>query len=135
MSDADEELSPEDQKALEELTKAIASELAEGKSQDSIAKELVKNNWPETKAKEFVAHIANALEQYKQSPEGRSQLASAYAKHMIYGFLWAAGGIIVTAVSYSAVAESGGTYVVAWGAVVFGAIEFLIGLVGYIKNC
>jgi len=44
------------------------------------------------------------------------------------GALWCIGGLIVTAVSYSAVKDSGGTYIVAWGAVVFGGWQFLKGL-------
>jgi hypothetical protein len=36
-------------------------------------------------------------------------------------------GILVTAVTYSA-ASHGGHYIVAWGAIVFGAIQFFKGL-------
>lgn len=48
-------------------------------------------------------------------------------KDMIYGALWCIGGIIVTAVTYQA-ASGGGTYVVAWGAIIFGAVQFFKGL-------
>ena len=47
-------------------------------------------------------------------------------KNMLYGALWCIGGLLVTALTYSA-ASNGGTYVVAWGAVVFGAIQFFKG--------
>ena len=43
------------------------------------------------------------------------------------GALWCVGGIVVTAVTYQ-VASGGGTYVVAWGAILFGAIQALRGL-------
>jgi hypothetical protein len=46
---------------------------------------------------------------------------------MVVGGVWCIGGILVTAITYSAVAESGGTYFVAWGAILFGAIQFLKG--------
>ncbi len=49
-------------------------------------------------------------------------------KDMIYGALWCIGGTIVTVVTYSA-ASGGGTYVIAWGAILFGAIQFIKGLV------
>lgn len=49
-------------------------------------------------------------------------------KDMLWGAVWCIGGIIVTAVTYSN-ASGGGTYVVAWGAILFGAIQFLKGLV------
>ncbi len=48
-------------------------------------------------------------------------------KDMIYGALWCIGGIIVTAVTYQA-ASGGGTYVVAWGAIIFGAVQFFKGV-------
>jgi hypothetical protein len=47
---------------------------------------------------------------------------------MIVGALWCIGGIVVTVATYSAVARSGGTYFVAWGAVLSGGIQFLKGL-------
>ena len=48
-------------------------------------------------------------------------------KDMLYGALWCIGGIVVTALTYSAASEQGGTYVIAWGAILFGAIQFLRG--------
>lgn len=46
---------------------------------------------------------------------------------MLYGALWCIGGIVITVVTYSA-ASGGGTYVVAWGAIIFGFIQFVKGL-------
>lgn len=40
-------------------------------------------------------------------------------KDMLYGALWCIGGIVVTAITYSA-ASGGGTYIVAWGAIFWG---------------
>lgn len=48
-------------------------------------------------------------------------------KNMLYGALWCVGGLAVTIWSYMA-AEEGGRYVLAWGAVIFGAIQFFRGL-------
>ena len=47
-------------------------------------------------------------------------------KNMLYGALWCIGGTMVTLATYSA-AQGGGRYLVAWGAILFGAIQFLIG--------
>ena len=47
---------------------------------------------------------------------------------ILFGALWCFGGIIVTAVTYSEAATSGGTYVIAWGAILFGGIQFIKGL-------
>ena len=50
-------------------------------------------------------------------------------RNMLIGALWCVGGIVVTAVTYSAASgPGGGTYVVTWGAIVFGFIRFLGGL-------
>lgn len=51
-------------------------------------------------------------------------------KMMLYGALWCIGGIVVTVGSYSLASSSssGGSYFIAWGAVLFGAIQFLKGL-------
>lgn len=47
-------------------------------------------------------------------------------KNMAIGGLWCAGGTIVTV--YTLMASSGGGgYVVAWGAIIFGAIQFFQG--------
>lgn len=50
------------------------------------------------------------------------------SKQMKTGAAWAVGGLLVTLLTYSAVARSGGTYFVAWGAIVFGSIRFFTGL-------
>ncbi len=61
--------------------------------------------------------------------EARSQVASsAGAKNMAFGALWCIGGIAVTAFTYSAASEGGGSYVVAWGAILFGGIQFFRGM-------
>jgi len=52
---------------------------------------------------------------------------------MVIGGLICAVGIAVTAVTYNdAVSSGGGTYIVAWGAIVFGGIRFLRGLARFV---
>ena len=53
-------------------------------------------------------------------------------KRMRNGALWFTGGIILTTVTYlSAIhAPNGGTYIIAWGAILFGAVRFFQGLFG-----
>jgi hypothetical protein len=51
-------------------------------------------------------------------------------KNMLYGALWCFGGIGLTAVTYRAAANSGGGKMVfAWGAILFGGIQFIRGLI------
>jgi len=131
-----EKLTPEEQKVIEELSEAVAYELAEGKDKGKIAKELVRQGWRKESADQFVnsteARLKQYAEQYKNSPEGRQAMAGKYKRHMLYGILWAVGGTVVTVVTYSA-ARGGGVYVVAWGAIIFGIIDFFRGLFGWLK--
>jgi len=55
-------------------------------------------------------------------------LKEAAKKNMLHGALWCIGGVVVTAVTYQAVAGTGGTYIVAFGPIIFGAIQFFRGL-------
>ncbi len=50
------------------------------------------------------------------------------AKNLLIGGIICAVGIGVTAVTYSSASSGGGTYVVAWGAMLFGGIRFVWGL-------
>ena len=58
----------------------------------------------------------------------------AAKKHMLYGALWCVGGIILTAGTYQAASNDphGGSYMIAWGAIAFGFIDFLRGLFAYL---
>jgi hypothetical protein len=49
---------------------------------------------------------------------------------MITGALWTIGGIVVTVITYNA-ASGGGSYVVAWGAILFGFIQLIQGIYQY----
>jgi len=64
------------------------------------------------------------------STEDREQVERPHGKasrDMVVGGLWCGGGILVTAATYSS-AAGGGSYVVAWGAILFGGLQFLRGL-------
>lgn len=52
---------------------------------------------------------------------------------VIQGLVWMVGGIAFTGVSYM-IASAGGTYFIAWGAVIFGGFQFLRGLATYHSN-
>ena len=54
-------------------------------------------------------------------------------KNLGFGALWFVGGTVVTIATYSA-ASGGGRYVVAWGAILFGFIQMVSGLVQLLGN-
>jgi hypothetical protein len=119
---------------VDQLTGHIATLLAQGQSQEKVAKILVDQGWEDETARKFVQSVGAALEDYRNSPEGRQALSSKYIRHMGFGALWFIGGGLFTAVTYGAASSGGGTYVVAYGAIIAGAIEFCWGLFGYLKN-
>lgn len=59
----------------------------------------------------------------------------ASERDMLFGFLWCMGGLIVTVVTHqNAVAQGGGLYYVAWGAMIYGGLQFLKGLVDHARS-
>lgn len=52
-------------------------------------------------------------------------------KNMITGALWCIGGIVVTIATYGAASSGGGTYIVAWGAILYGAVQLVTGIYQY----
>jgi hypothetical protein len=49
------------------------------------------------------------------------------------GLLWTVAGILITAITYSIASDEGGTYFICWGAVIFGLLDLLAGLVGWLR--
>ena len=67
----------------------------------------------------------------EQTASVETETADKYGiafRNIVVGACWCIGGLVVTAVSYNAGKNTGGTYIVAWGAVVFGGYQFLKGL-------
>jgi hypothetical protein len=71
------------------------------------------------------AESQNALAAPSNAAEA---LRARSQRDMLVGGLWCGGGILVTALTYSSAANGGGSYVVAWGAILFGGVQFLRGL-------
>ena len=102
----------------------------------SYAKDVLRRGMPREKVEEvlraqgFDPATASAIVQ--QADGLKNERRNAGKRHMITGAIFCVAGIIITAVSYSAAAEGGGgTYVVTWGAIIFGGIQFFRGLIQY----
>lgn len=93
--------------------------VSEKKDAFETQKALIEQGLDEESASIVVSNLEQQIKEAKK--EGANE-------DIMYGALWCVGGLIVTAVTYSA-ASGGGTYVVAWGAILFGAIQFIKGLV------
>ena len=57
-----------------------------------------------------------------------------YAKRMKRGLLWTVLGIILTCGTYALADSLGGRYVLFYGAIIFGFIDFVIGFFGWLAN-
>ena len=123
----------EDELVAQQQTEEVAKELSRGVNRDQIIKQLVMRGWHGSDAVEMVNRVEREIAEYRQSAEGRQVLAAAYKKHMIYGALWFAGGTVVTVFTF-ATAKPGGSYWVAWGAMLFGLIDFFRGWIGWRKH-
>jgi len=86
----------------------------------------------ETVSAEEREQILQMHELQSQNPYDRQQLAVA-RRNMIVGGFWLFGGLAVTVAALSAAASSpgGGSYVVAWGAILFGGLQFFRGVAGW----
>ena len=72
---------------------------------------------------------ARAAAVWKQAAaDHRAAVREAALRNVVIGGLVCAVGIAITAFTYSAAAEGGGRYVIAYGAVIAGAIQFVRGL-------
>jgi len=60
-------------------------------------------------------------------PEKTKALAK---KSLISGAMWLIGGTVVTIVTYSGT-SNGGSYIIAWGAILYGAVQLIIGFYQY----
>jgi hypothetical protein len=92
--------------------------LAGGQSEGQVVANLEEQGVPRELAEKIVSDLAE--------PVARAKRSAAH-KNMMHGGLWCVGGLLVTGITYSA-ASGGGSYVVTWGAIVFGAIQFFRGL-------
>jgi len=122
-----------DTAAIQALYEAVTRSLASGQSPQAVARRLIKRGMPPEPANRLVAEASAAVNVFQKSPEGRRAMVKRYQGRMIRGLLWAVGGLLVTAITYSMASGRGGTYYIFWGAVLFGAIDFFAGFLGWLR--
>lgn len=98
-----------------------------GKSKEETIDHLVNEGFNEEVATNIVNNSLNIVT-YKK--EDDSDTKSQALKDILFGALWFVGGSVVTIFTYSN-AYGGGRYVVAYGAIIFGAIQLIRGLYNY----
>jgi hypothetical protein len=106
------------QQASEEAFAQAAHLVVSGMTPEAAERTLLEHGVDEEIARDAVDRVMEVR---------REAIRKAGQKNMLYGGLWCGGGLIVTFATMSA-ASGGGSYVVAWGAIIFGAIQFFRGL-------
>jgi len=57
-----------------------------------------------------------------------------YKKRMTRGLLWTVAGLVITCGTYAFASELGGRFAIFYGAIIFGLIDFMVGLFGWLSN-
>lgn len=121
------DMTAEEKEAVEAVYRYAASLMSEGKNDHQIVTALTDQGLD----KESAAVVTDALrKQFNQEMGGVNKKQGS--RNMLYGMLWAVGGTIVTVATFSA-ASGGGTYIVTYGAIIGGVIQFIVGAVQYSK--
>ena len=107
------------------LFQYAAMELANHKSRQQIEKELVSRGASPKDAKTIVADAQYALK------KGRRE---KYKKRLVRGLIWTILGVVITCGTYAFADVLGGNFYLCYGAIIFGIIDFMIGLIGWLTN-
>ena len=113
-----EKINNNQQKINQAYEYAINQIIHGGKHPNDVISELVIEGLAIEDAQAIVANIMHKMHE-KQKQKSN--------KDILYGALWCLGGLLLTWITYDA-ASKGGTYIVAWGAILFGALQFLKGV-------
>jgi len=104
--------------------KYAALELANNKPPMFIVKELTNRGLQS----EVASRIVNETQSLLKKARGEK-----HKKRMTRGALWTIAGLVLTCGSYL-FASDGGSYVLCWGAIIFGLIDFFVGLIGWVSS-
>jgi hypothetical protein len=100
-------------------------EMASNKSQQVVEKLLVGRGASLEVAKTVVKDA-----QYFVKKERREK----YKKRMTRGLLWTVAGVVITCGTFVFADSLGGNFFLFYGAIIFGFIDFVVGLIGWLVN-
>ena len=110
---------------LSGLFKYAVMELANNKSRQVVEKLLVGQGASLETAKTVVKDAQYAVKKLRREK---------YKKRMTRGLLWTVVGVVVTCGTYTFADSLGGKYVLFYGAIIFGLIDFVAGFIGWLFN-
>jgi hypothetical protein len=116
------------------LSSLVTDELARGQSREDVVALLVRRGWPEVSARHFVDNKVQQLDRQRKPSQENAVTAEMYRRRMIRGLVWTIVGVVLTIIMYRSANSAGGTYIIWWGAVLFGVVDFAVGLVGWLNH-
>jgi hypothetical protein len=111
------------QAAMDEVIQYVLECLNRGSSQAEVRKQLIASGMSAQDANEIVQQVASWRH---KNPGVAAGGGNSGQTSMAIGGIVCLAGIAITVISFMS-AQGGGTYVVAWGAIIFGAIQFIRG--------
>ena len=112
-------------KQLTDYFQYAAMELSNERSPREVEKILVGKGVAPDDAKMVVADARYAIR------KGRRE---KYKKRLTRGLIWTVLGVVITCGTYIFASELGGKFFLFYGAIIFGFIDFMIGLIGWLSN-
>ncbi|MCL5999401.1 MAG: hypothetical protein M1546_25565 [Chloroflexi bacterium] len=130
---------------LQEVTNLVSRQLAAGQGRDVIIQQLVTRGWPEVSARHFVTNAAQTAHSPQsqaaqhagedaRDDEERAVVAELYRRRMIRGLVWALTGLFTLAMFFNVSQALGGVSLFFMAAIIFGAVDFVVGLIGWWRN-
>ncbi len=113
--------------AVRQVYVAAFNALMRGRGIDTVKQELMARGVDERSASAIANNVSGFIRQFRQV------VRAAGLKNAGIGALWCIGGTVVTVLTIAAAAH-GGTFIVAWGAILFGAIQAVMGLVRSLRQ-
>jgi hypothetical protein len=110
---------------LSSLFQYAVLELASNKSHQAVEKLLVGRGTSLETAKAIVKDAQYAVKKARRDK---------HKKRMTRGLIWTFLGVILTCGTYAFASELGGKYILFYGAIIFGFIDFIVGLIGWLAS-
>jgi len=117
-----EAVNAEDYLAEDDLIKFIIDRASSGCSTTTIICEL-EDAYADDERKDYIApFVDSVIREYIKDRKSKAK------RSIIWGLVWGMGGLLATLVGYN-IAQGGGTYLVFWGAIIWGGFKVFVGIV------
>lgn len=114
------------QQDLSGLYRLAAQELSRNQSPKTVAQKLTEQGVSAATANQIVGETQKVI---------KKALAERNKKRMTRGLIWMVIGIVLTCGGMAfASSRGGGSYILFWGAIGYGLIDFIAGLIGWLSN-